>query len=217
MNLSTLIKQLYAVDTLEGYTEEEINKLKVMYGALPAMLEEFYCTAGQTAALWHVQDIWITPEHRKKWVWLQENSHFILLNENQGVCRAGIRRSDMTLSDPPVYVTMNDTDWKLCAPTTSEFLAAALAYEAVFAFDHCSEDIYWLSEEDLSVVQSSLIKLPFVLQNWMVFSITCYNNAPDNLAVVLDFGGEYQMLYGGATVESYNKLHSVLKNLGEPV
>lgn len=47
MDLSTLIKQFYAVDTLEGYTEEEINKLKVMYGALPAALEEFYRTAGR--------------------------------------------------------------------------------------------------------------------------------------------------------------------------
>ena len=217
MDLSTLIKQLYAVDTLEGYTEDEIILLKEKYGSLPATLEEFYHTAGRTDSLWHVQDIWITPEHREKWAWLQESSHFILLNENQGVCRAGIRRSDMTLSDPPVYVTMDDTAWKLCASTTSEFLAAALAYEAVFAFDHCSENIYWLSEEDLSVVQSRLTKLPFVLQNWMVPTITCYNNAPDNLAVVLDFGGEYQMLYGGATVESYNKLQSVLIDLGEPV
>ena len=171
MNLTTLIKQLYAVDTLEGYTEDEINLLKRKYGALPTTLEEFYRTAGRTVALFRVQDTWITLEHREKWIWLQESSHYILLNENQGVCQAGIRRSDMILPDPPVYVTMDDTDWKLCAPTTSEFLAAALVYEAVFAFDHCSEDIYWLSEEDLSVVQSQLTKLPFALQNWMVVSV----------------------------------------------
>ena len=217
MYLSTLIKQLYAVNMLEGYTEEEINLLKRKYGALPAVLEEFYCTAGRTAALFRVQDTWITPEYREKWSWLQESSHFILLNENQGVCRAGIRRSDMILPDPPVYVTMDDTDWKLCAPTTSEFLAAALSYEAVFAFDHSFEEIYWLTEEELNVVQSKLDRLPFMLQNWLDCAITCYNNAPDNLAVVLDFGGEYQMFYGGATTESFHKLQSVLENIGEPV
>ena len=217
MNLTTLIKQLYAVDTLEGYTEDEINLLKRKYGALPTVLEEFYRTAGRTAALWRVQDTWIVPEHREKWTWLQTSSHYILLNENQGVCQAGIRRSDMILPDPPVYVTMDDTDWKLCAPTTSEFLAAALSYEAVFAFDHSFEEIYWLTEEDLHVVQSRLTKLPFMLQNWMVDTITCYNNALDNLAVVLDFGGEYQMLYGGATAESFHKLQSVLENIGETI
>lgn len=217
MNLTTLIKQLYAVDTLEGYTEDEINLLKRKYGALPTTLEEFYRTAGRTVALFRVQDTWITLEHREKWIWLQESSHYILLNENQGVCQAGIRRSDMILPDPPVYVTMDDTDWKLCAPTTSEFLAAALSYEAVFAFDHNFEEIYWLTEEELNVVQSRLVRLPFMLQNWLDCAITCYNNAPDNLAVVLDFGGEYQMFYGGATTESFHKLQSVLENIGEPV
>lgn len=217
MNLTILIKQLYAVTMLEGYSEDEINLLKRKYGALPTVLEEFYRSAGRTAALWRVQDTWITPEHRKKLTWLQDSSHFILLNENQGVCQAGIRRSDMILPDPPVYVTMDDTDWKLCAPTTSEFLAAALSYEAVFTFDHSSMEIYWLTEEDMKVVQSQLSRLPFMLQNWMDCTITCYNNAPDNLAVVLDFGSEYQMLYGGVTLKSCNKLRSVLENIGEPI
>lgn len=90
MDLTTFMKQLYAVDTLEGYNEEEINQLKAMYGALPDVLEDFYRTAGKTPALNGGQDTWIMPEHREKWSWLAKSSHFILLNENQGVCQAGI-------------------------------------------------------------------------------------------------------------------------------
>ena len=39
MNLTTLIKQLYSVDMLAGFTEKEIDRLKAVYGALPITLE----------------------------------------------------------------------------------------------------------------------------------------------------------------------------------
>lgn len=158
MDFTTLIKQLYAVDKLEGYNEEEIKQLKEIYGALPDMLENFYRTSGRTPVLNCGQDIWIMPEYREKWSWLAKSSHFILLNENQGVCQAGIRPEDMNKPDPPVYVCMDDKDWKLCAPTVSEFLAAALAYEAVFTFDYSPEEFYWLSKESYN-------KLRLVLEN----------------------------------------------------
>ena len=41
------------------------------------------------------------PEHFQKWEWLREPDYLILLNENQGVCQAGIRREDLMLPDPP--------------------------------------------------------------------------------------------------------------------
>lgn len=218
MDLTTMIKQLYAVDTLEGYTDEDISYLKTMYASLPTVLEEFYRTAGKTPAIHLVQDIWMKPEHYRDRAWLKEDdSHFILLNENQGVCRAGIRKEDMALPDPPVYVTMDDEDWELCASTTSEFLAATLTYESVFAFEYWSEEFFWLSEEELELIQSRLTRLPFAMQNWMDATITCYNNAPDNLVVVMDMEGEYQMFFGGVTEEAYKKLQSILGDMGEPV
>lgn len=62
-----------------------------------------------------------------------------------------------------------------------------------------------------------MTKLPYTMQNWITISTTCYRNAPDNIAVVMDCGDEYQMIYGGATEESYHKLRSVLENIGEPL
>ena len=37
-----MFKPLYAVDTLEGYTENEIAYLKELFGALPRVLEDYY-------------------------------------------------------------------------------------------------------------------------------------------------------------------------------
>ena len=109
-----MFKPLYAVYTLEGYTENEIAYLKELFGALPRVLEDYYRAAGRTKAFHCVQDTWMLPEHFQKWEWLREPDYLILLNENQGVCQAGIRREDLMLPDPPVYVTEDDKNWVLC-------------------------------------------------------------------------------------------------------
>ena len=48
-------------------------------------------------------------------------------------------------------------------------------------------------------------------------TITCYHNSPDNMVVVMDTEGEYQMFFGGVTEEACEKLQSILGDMGEPV
>ena len=212
------IRPLYKVDVLQGYTGEEIAQLKEMFGALPQVLEDYYRIAGRTDAFHHVQDRWILPENFQRWEWLGKSDYMIILNENQGVCRAGIRREDLCLPDPPVYTTENDVNWTLCAPAISEFLPAALAYESVFTFEYCPEEFYWLTEEEMELIETSLTKFPFGLTNWLgEMKITLYSNAPDNMVAVMDCDGDIQMIYGAASEASYAKLRTVLENIGEPV
>ena len=48
---------------------------------------------------------------------------------------------------------------------------------------------------------------------------TLYQNAPDNLLALMSFQGEddSQTLYGAVTEQSYQKLLSVVGNLGEEI
>ena len=39
--METMIRNLYAVDVLIGYTEDEISFMKQMFGELPSVLEYF--------------------------------------------------------------------------------------------------------------------------------------------------------------------------------
>lgn len=223
MELSVLldmIRPLYAVESFQGYTNQDIQILKDLFGGLPPVLEEYYRAAGRTEAFHRVQDEWMLPEHFQKWAWLREAGYLILLNENQGVCHAGIRREDLALPDPPVYTTMDDNAWGLCAPTTSAFLAAALLYESVFTFSYNPEEFFYLTGEELALMQSRLAKLPFALPNWMEMTVTFYSSAPDNLVALMDCGGgdwSRQVLYGAASEASYRKLLTAMEGLGEPV
>lgn len=216
------VKALYAVETLHGYTEEEITWLKGKFGALPQVLEEYYRNAGGTQEFHCVQDEWILPEHFQRWKWLQQSEDLILLNENQGVCRAGIHREDLSLPNPPVYSTEDDQQWELCAPSVSDFLWAALAYEAVFQFAYGAEEFYWLTDRDVALLEEkltekTLAKLPFALSNWINgMSITLYYHKMDDMIAVMDCGdGNPTMLYGAASEGSFYELQAILEGIGE--
>ncbi len=215
MDYLEMIRRLYAVEELQGYTEEEITIVKKYFDPLPQAVEEFWRRAARTDAIHHVQDQWIKPVDFDKWNWLRNSDYLILLNENQGCCRAGIRRKDLTKADPPVYVTVDDQKWTLCAGTVSVFLKAVLAYEAVFAFPFQGEDfIYWLTEEELETVQSGLEKQPFGLHGWLEMDMSFYSNASDNMAVIMDCG-DLEVLYGASSKEGYAKLMEVMEGIGE--
>ena len=213
--LEIMIKQLYGVEELQGYEEKDIALVKKYFNPLPRTVEDFWRRAGRIEAIYHVQDHWIGPEEFRKWDWLKNNDYLILLNENQGCCRAGIRRSDLEEADPPVYVATDNQNWTLCAGTVSEFLQAALAYEAVFAFPCSEEDfLFWITKEEQEMIQSKLEKKPYMLHGWVDMDMSFYSNAPDNMVVIMDCG-DLEVIYGAASEESYKKLMEVMEGIGE--
>lgn len=212
-----MIRQLYVVETLQGYTDEEIAIVKKYFDPLPLALEAFWKSAARTEAIHKVQDQWIKPEDFEKWAWLREGDYLVILIENQGCCRAGIRKKDLEKTDPPVYVAADDHRWTLCIGTLSEFLQAALAYEAIFAFPfHGEELMYWLTEEELETVRSGLEKQPFGLHGWLGMDMSFYSNASDNMVAVMDCG-DLEALYGAASETGYQKLMEVMEGLGEAI
>lgn len=214
--MENLIKNLYAVDSFSGCTESEIAFMKQMFGNLPSVLENFYRTVAKTESLHHIQDSWMLPEHFAKYPWLNDPDCLIIMNENQGVCQAGIRREDLTQPDPPVYVKTDDNDWVLSASTTSEFLMAMLGYQASFDMKFSYEEFYWITEEELAIIQEKMDKLPYEVHNWIYnIQISLYSNAPDNIVALMDCNGDLQVLYGANSEEGYEKLMSVMEGIGE--
>ncbi|MCI5655489.1 MAG: hypothetical protein SOT80_02685 [Candidatus Pseudoruminococcus sp.] len=60
------LKRIYSVEEFCGYTDEDIDYIKSLFGDIPKVLEEYYRTAGKTEAFNYVQDTWFLPEHFKK-------------------------------------------------------------------------------------------------------------------------------------------------------
>ena len=216
-----LIKTLFAVSRLHGCTSEEVNALKQRFGQIPQAVEEFYLTAGRTKEFQDGQDKFILPEHYKNYSWLEQVDGLVLLEENQGCCEAYIKKEDLALPDPPVYVSWEDGEAALCAASASGFLMAALAYEAAFTFEYAPEDFYYVDGEDIEEFKSRLKQYPFKMQIWLCDTeITFYSNDPCNLVAALysesieDDG--LQLVYGAVTKEAYIKLERALEGVCGP-
>ena len=218
------IKRVYDIKKFHGSTPEEIDKLKQKFGEIPEVLEEFYLKAGNTKKYHYGQDTWIMPHDYFKYSWIQDfDEGIILLNENQGVCQAYVRKEDLPLADPPVYLWCGERkEINLCASSVREFLMAASAYEAAFTFEYNPEDFYYLSLDDIEEFEARLGKFPFKMY-WISddIEITFYSNDPGNLIAALSCDsaedGGIQLIYGAVNEESYKKLEKAIYDICEPL
>ena len=223
MDLYELVRNLYGVEELKGYSDEDIDFLKEMFGGLPSVLEDYYRKAGRNEKLMSLQDEWILPEHYKTWDWLKEEKDFyILMNENQGVFQLGIRREDMNQPNPPVYyIDDSIPEWVKYCDTVSEFLLCQSAYQAVFTFEYFPEEFYSITQDELKTIEENLKKYPFELKHQerdYPFNMSFYCNASDNLYVVMNYNeDDIQVLYGAVSEESYNRLEEIVGEIGEPM
>ena len=77
MELRELVRGLYGIDQPQGCTEEEIGAVREIFGALPAVVEEFWRTFGRMPQLNYVQDNWIFPADFQKWKHLAEDDDLL--------------------------------------------------------------------------------------------------------------------------------------------
>ncbi|MBE6754772.1 MAG: hypothetical protein E7559_10575 [Ruminococcaceae bacterium] len=214
-------RQLYAADELVGWQPEDIALLKERFGALPETLEQFYSAAALTPRMLAVQDEWVTPQHYRRWDWLWEDECLVILIENQGVCRAGVRREDLHLPDPPVYYRQNGEGdpWLPCAPSVSEFLASALAYEVIFTFEYTPEDfVYCIEKEALPLLDERLDRQGYTMSWLSGLDFSFYTNAANNMLVLMDYGeSELQLLFGGTDEEACARLAAAVEDIAQPL
>lgn len=217
------IKRVYDIKKFHGSTPEEIARLKQKFGEIPEVLEDFYMKAGNTKEFQHGQDTWIMPGDYFKYAWTENfDGGIILLNENQGVCQAYIRKQDLLLPDPPVYMWFDESEEPcLCASSVSEFLMAASAYEAAFTFEYNPEDFYCVFYDDIDEFESRLNKYPFKMKWISDIEITFYYNDPGNLIAALYCESAeddiLQLIYGAVNEEAYKKLEKAIEDICEPL
>ena len=210
-----ILKNLYQIETPNGLTEDELTFLENKFGKLPKALREFYALCGNCNNVMMNQDMWIVPKDYQKWKRLNDNKYMLLLNENQSCYIAAILENDFGKEDPFVYVSDDcGESWKVCADSAEKFLKAALIYEAVFSFQYSSKSYYWITEDGFEILKEKLTLLPFYLDNWFG-KVWLFQDLPNSAAFVLEVDGDFQMLYGAVSEESFCRLANKLEGIGE--
>ena len=209
------ITELFQVETPTGYTKEEIETAKTAVGGLPSELEKFFLYCGKSPELQHLQDDLVFPGTISA---LLDPDHIIIFNENQGVCQAAVRKSEITQDDPPVYTSVDDGEWKLSSPHVSEFLAAMYDYQASICLDFSPEEFYFVTPEEKAKIESLFPRLG-IFNGWLYsWTVTVYGEGSIRIALMEDEEGEdIQMNFAANNQEDFDKVMSMLDGIGEPM
>ena len=211
MEYIDIIKELFAVSRPKGYTAEEISAVRKLYGGIPLFLEQFYLELGRSDELLYLQDELILPG---KYPVFLDYEYMIFFNENQGVCQAGIAKSDVKMENPPVYVGYDNKNWVKTAETLSDFLTAMYGYQASLCLEYSSEAFYWVSDQEIHLIEQSFSKRQEGLSNWLNFRVDLYEKGEGRIAL-MHTGGDVQMMYAANNEKDFKKIQAVLENIGE--
>lgn len=209
------ITELFQVETPTGYTKEEIAKAKAAVGGLPLELEKFYLYCGNSPELKFLQDELVLPG---KYPALLDPDYIIFYNENQGVCQAAVKKSEVSLDDPPVYTSVDDGEWKLSSPHVSEFLAAMYDYQASICLDFSPEEFYFVTPEEKAKIENLFPRLGS-FNGWLyTWTVSVYGEGGIRIALMEDEEGEdIQMNFAANNQEDFDKVMSMLEGIGEPM
>ncbi len=211
MKYIDIIKELFAVSQPKGYTAEETEAVKKLYGGIPSFLEQFYLELGRSDELQYLQDELILPG---KYPVFLDYKYMVFFNENQGVCQAGIAESDIEMDNPPVYVGYDNKEWIKTADTLSDFFIAMYGYQASLCLKYSSEAFYWVSDEEVQLIERSFPKRQEALLNWLNFRVDLYEKGEGRIALMYT-GGDVQMMYAANNEKDFKEIKAVLENIGE--
>lgn len=207
------ILRLFNVEKPVGYTAEVIEKAKSVVGDLPSELEKFYLNCGASEKLHHLQDELILPDRFDDFA---ASDYIIFFNENQGVCQAGVKKSDTALDDPPVYARVDDEEWKLSSPRVSDFLCAMFDYQASICLEFNPEDFFFITAEEKVKVEKLFPRLGG-FDNWLYdCNVTVYGENGGRIAL-MENGGDIQMNIAANNEREYKRIMSLLDGVGEPI
>lgn len=210
------ILQLFCVEEPKGCSLEELERVKSVVGEIPEVLEQFYLKCGKTNDLIYLQDNLVLPDAYPTFINLE---YIVFFNENQGVCRAGIKKSDAKMADPPVYVNMNKNEWLKSADKLSDFLVAMYGYQASICLEYSPEEFYFITKEEKKKIEKLFGKRNEKFENWLDCSITLYgDNSHGRIALMKQKGeDDIQMNYAANTEEEYERMAKLLEGIGEEI
>ncbi|MFB9078581.1 hypothetical protein ACFFLS_15220 [Flavobacterium procerum] len=201
------IKKLFGITEPNGFSEDEIQIIKDIFGDLPKAFIDYYSELGKIENLNNTQDSLNKPD---QFQYFKHNDYLIFYAENQRVCVWGIHKDDLSKPNPPVYMSYDEKDWKQETETLTDFFEAMAFLQAGFALEYTAECFYEIEDKDLKVIVEKYKNKGVSFAQWAE-GISFYGNHDDEVIIVMS---NEQLFYSSANAEHFDELDKVLSKLG---
>ncbi|WP_343613562.1 hypothetical protein [Flavobacterium sp.] len=201
------IKKLFHISEPNGFTTDEIQSVKDIFGKLPEVFIDYYTELGKIQNLNHTQDFLIVPE---RFQYFQHDDYLIFYSENQCACVWGIHKNDLSKSNPPVYISHDQKEWNLETETLMDFFTAMAYLQAGFALDFTCDAFYELEPNELDFISQNFANKGVSFTQWLG-GINFYGNHDDDVIVI---EAKNQLFYSSNTEEHFLEMDKILSKLG---
>jgi hypothetical protein len=207
------IRALYSLgEDNYGVAEAEINTAEArLQAGIPAVLRTYYTELGAHNSLNHSQNNLLLPGELS---YSKNITHLLFYADNQWECMWGIPVQDLSLPDPPVWVSYDEASlvaepvWEPEAATLSSFLLAMAYQQALFAFPYTANAMN-IGPEVAAHIRAFCSVLPVALPTW---SVTYLQASSNQLLALMQSPQQTQYdLFVAATTETgFNTLSALL-------
>lgn len=201
------IKKLFGITEPKGFTENEIQIIKDIFGDLPKVFIDYYAELGKIENLNNTQDSLNKPD---QFQYFKHEEYLIFYSENQRVCVWGIHKDDLSKENPPVYMSYDEKEWKKETETLTDFFTAMAYLQAGFALEYTAECFYEIEDKDLKFIVEKYKNKGVSFTQWAE-GISFYGNHDDEVIIVMS---NEQLFYSSASEEHFEELDKVLSKLG---
>jgi hypothetical protein len=203
----SIIKKLFGITESNGFTGNEIQVVKDIFGDLPKVFTDYYNELGKIQNLNHTQDLLIAPE---RFQYYKHDDYLIFYSENQRACVWGIHKDDLSKSDPPVYMSEDQKIWNLETETLTDFFTAMAFLQAAFALDFPCNTFYELEPHELDFITENFDNKDVSFRQWLD-GINFYGNYDDDVIVIM---AGNQLFYASNSETHFLEMDKVLSKLG---
>ena len=201
----SFIRNLFHVTEKIGFDNNEIEEVVKHWGALPAILKQYYQELGKHKIINRSQNILRRPHDL-----IDAGEYLIFYIENQNCAEWGIKKEDLMKDNPAVYCRKFDGDFSPESNTLTEFLnAMSLLQAASWGLSHAS-DIFMITEEQAKQIRNRFTKKPYELKQWM--EVSFYGNHDDEV-IMLIVNDDYDLIFASEDERHYKQMEEFMKTL----
>ena len=211
MDIFDEVRRLFKIKEPKGYPPEKVLAVKRHIGGLPPVLERFFLELALSGEFKDNCDRFYMADSCYLYTYYY---YYTFFSENQGVWSAGIRERDLKKADPPVFVFSDDeSKSRKTADSTTEFLTAALLYEASMGLEFTPDAVYWLEERDYARFEALFKKRSEHLKSWFKYPITLHSDSRDAMISLHHVKDHYEVRYSANNQQEFERLQLMLKDI----
>lgn len=201
------MRNLFHIEGNIGFGEVEIKRAESKWGALPAVLKEYYRQLGAHGRLNRTQNFLRRPDEL-----FDRGEYLVFYIENQDCVEWCIRKSDLVNDNPPVYCRTYNNEMVLESSTLTDFLNAMALFQAgSWGMIYADEDIYSITEEQAEMIRRKYQKRKYELHQWLRMSF--YGNFDDEVILMTE-NGDYDLTFGAEDEERFWEMTEFMRGLG---